>query len=274
MRRALGFALIGFLCSAAGAQAHLMVDGDAWAGLDSWAFSGNSPESNLLSFDAGTTDHLFELYGYLGNANGVVRVVPTYFDELVPIAGAGATAASRLVLNAAGAAELGLAPGDITLDYGFGLVEATRSLVWDIGVNNLSALTQDVSFYLYLDLDLEGDWSNDLATGGVNGFRVTDGGTGFELAFGTPAPADHFEIAAYPGLQALLDAMQGTGAADLADTGTPFGPGDFSGALQYDFTLAPGGSGSGGFTPIPEPATVLQLGLGLFGLLLAGRKPA
>ena len=81
------------------------------------------------------------------------------------------------------------------------------------------------------------------------------------IASGTAA--DRFEIAPFSGLQDTLDAMQGVGAADLSDTGSPFGPADFTGALQFDFSLAPGGSQGFGMTLIPEPATAIQLALGL-----------
>jgi len=274
MRKALGFALLLMVAAPDGASAHLMVDGNAQAGLDSWAFSGNSLDSNRLSFDGGLTDHMFELFGYLGNASSVVRVTPANFDELVPIGGVGSTASSQLVLNASGAAELGLLAGDITLDYAFQLAEATRSLVWDVGVTNNGLAALDLAFYAYVDLDLEGDFGNDLATGGVGGFRAADDATGFDLGFASSTAADHFEIAPFPNLQAALDNMLGVGAADLADTGSPFGPADFTGALQFDFLLAPGGSQGLGMTLIPEPTTAILLALGLFGLALAGRKRA
>jgi len=274
MRLALGFALLWLLCTPLGASAYLMVDGNARAGLDSWAFSGNSMGPNQLSFDGGVTDHLYELYGYLGNASSVVRVIPANFDELVPIGGAGSTASSRLVLNAAGAAALGLSAGDITLDYGFELREATRSLIWDVGVTNAGLATLDLVFYAYFDLDLEGDFGNDLATGGVGGFRVVDGATGFDLGVGSSSAADHYQVAAFPNVQVVLDALQGAGAADLPDTGAPFGPGDFTGALQFDFSIAPGGSQGLGIALIPEPATAIQLGLGLLGLAFAGHRRA
>jgi hypothetical protein len=274
MRRALGIALLGLTCAAHPASAYVMTDGSARAGLDSWAFSGNSPDSNQLLFDGRPEDHVYEVFGYLGNAASVVRVTPTNFDELVPISGAGDSASSQLILNPTGAAALGLAPGDIRLAYDFELREATRALIWDVGVTNASGAALDLVFYAYFDLDLEGDFGNDLASGGIGGFDVTDGATGFELAIGSSAGADHFQVAAYPNVQAALDAMLASGAADLPDAGAPFGPGDFTGALQFDFSLAPGDSQALGITLIPEPATVIQLGLGLFGLAFAGRKRA
>ncbi len=272
MRKVLAATLLLLLAEPDGAGAHLMVDGNARAGLDSWAFSGSSLDSNLLSFDGGLTDHLYEMFGYLGNASSSVRVTPAHFDELTPIGGSGSTASSQLVLNATGAAELGLLAGDITLDYSFQLAEATRSLVWDVDVINTSSAALDLVFYAYMDLDLEGDFGNDLAIGGPAGFRVTDGTTGLDLMIGSMATADHFEIAPFPSLQSALDAMLGVGAADLSDTGTPFGPADFTGALQFDFSLAPGGSQGFGMTLIPEPTTAIQLSLGLLGLALAGRR--
>jgi len=274
MRKALGLALLWLLCTPPGASAYIMLDGNVRAALDSWAFSGSSIDSNRLSFDGGLTDHMFELYGYLGNATSVVPVTPFSFDELVPIGGIGSTASSQLLLNAAGAAALGLAAGDIRLDYGFEISDATRSLLWDVGVTNLGLATLDLAFYAYFDLDLEGSFGNDLATGGIGGFRVADAATGFDLGVGSSTAAGHYQVASFPFVQDALDAMQGTGAANLPDTGAPFGPGDFTGALQFDFSVAPGGSQGLGIMLIPEPATVIQLGLGLLGLAFAGRKRA
>jgi hypothetical protein len=103
---------------------------------------------------------------------------------------------------------------------------------------------------------------------------VTDGSTGFGLMVGSMVAADHFEIAPFPVLQTTLDAMQGVGAADLADASSPFGPADFTGALQFDFSLAPGASQGFGMTLIPEPSSAIQLALGLLGLAFAGRRRA
>jgi hypothetical protein len=64
MRKTLGLALLLLLADPGRAGAHLLVDGNALAGLDSWAFSGSSLDSGRLSFDGGVTDHLHELYGY------------------------------------------------------------------------------------------------------------------------------------------------------------------------------------------------------------------
>ena len=272
MRKAFVSALLLAFAAQGDAGAHLMIDGDAQAGLDSWAFTFNSPESNLLSFDGGLTDHLYEMFGYLGNSSSVVQVTPTNFDELTPISGSGSTASSQLVLNATGAAQLGLAAGDLTLDYAFAIDEATRSLVWDVDVTSASASTLALVFYAYLDFDLEGSFGDDLATGGPGGFQVTDGSTGFDLMVGSLVAADHFQIAPYSALLASLGAMQGVGASDLSDSGSPFGPADFTGALQFDFSLAPGATQGLGMTLIPEPASALQLALGLLGLAFAGRR--
>jgi hypothetical protein len=275
MRTSLGFALLGLLlCAPGAANAYVLTDGSALAGLDSWALSGSSSDPNQLSFDAGITDHVYEIYGYLGTASSVVRVTPVNFDELVPIGGSGSTASSQLVLNATGAAALGLAAGDITLDYGFTLSDATHSFLWDVSVGNASLAPLDLVFYAYFDLDMEGTYDNDLATGGVDGFRVADGATGFELQLGSSTAADHYQIADFPIVRDALDAMQGAGAADLPDTGAPFGPGDFTGALQFDFSIASGGSQGLGILVIPEPATAIQLALGLLGLAFASRKRA
>ena len=272
MRRVFSATLLCLLCAARAADAYVITDGGALAALDSWAFSGSSVDSNRLVFAGGPADHVYEIFGYLGNSSGVVRVTPVNFDELVPIGGSGNTASSQLVLNATGATALGLAAGDITLEYGFTLESATHSLTWDIGVTNASLATLDLSFYAYFDFDLENSFGDDLATGGVTGFQLVDGATGFALSAGASTAAEHYQLAAYPNVQMALDAMQGSGAADLPDASAVFGPGDFTGALQFDLSLAPGGTQTLGMLLVPEPETVIQLGLGLVGLAVAGRK--
>jgi len=276
MRRKLAFAFAWLVWAPATASGYWLADGGALAGLDSWAFSGNSPESNQLYFDGGGADHVYEIFGYLGNATSVVRVTAANFDELTPIGGSGNTASSQLVLNAAGAAALGLAAGDITLGYDFALFDVTNTLIWDVSIGNASLAALDLVFYAYFDLDLEGSGSfgDDLATGGLSGFQLTDGGTGFTLATGSATAADHFQLAAFPNVQAALDAMLTTGAADLPDASASLGPADFSGALQFDVSLAPGGSQPLALVLIPEPTSLIQLSLGLLGLAFAGRKRA
>jgi hypothetical protein len=271
MRRGLAVLLLLLALAPRLAAAHQMIDGAARAGLDSFAFTFNSPDSNFLGF-GGVENHVYELYGYLGNATGVARVVPAFFDELVPIGGSGATASSQLVLNASGAALLGLAAGDIRLVYDFALDEAARSFLWDVELTNASAGPQDLTFYAYADFDLSGGATDDLADGGAGGFALVDSVSAFELLFGASVAADHWLVGAYPGVQSLLDSLQGVGAQDLGDSGTPFGPGDFTGALQFGFSLAPGGSGTLGLIAIPEPATVLLFAFGLSGLTIAGRR--
>ena len=61
---------------------------------------------------------------------------------------------------------------------------------------------------------------------------------------------------------------------DLNNSGSPFGPGDYTGAFQWRVELAPAGSLGDTFTSsivkrvevVPEPAAVLLLAVGL-GLL-------
>jgi hypothetical protein len=58
---------------------------------------------------------------------------------------------------------------------------------------------------------------------------------------------------------------------NLNNTGLPFGPGDFSAANQWNFVLNPNDQiaiqTSMVLTPVPEPATLAVIGLGVLSLM-------
>ncbi len=259
-----------------------ITDGDVVVrNLGSYGFTAGS---SFLSFDSGATDQLYQMYGYLGNANGVVAVRNANFNVVSAIAGSGATATSTVDLDPAGATALGLAAGDVRIQYTFGLVDDTGAadadgFTWDVSLTNLSSGVLDLVFYSYLDLDLDGagDYADDTAVANVNRIVVSDSSptstTQFVWLASGAGAADHFEVQAYPATRNLLNGMGSAG--DLSDSLSNFGPDDFSAAFQYNLSLAAGASvnlGLGAIATAPEPGTAVLLILGLAGLHLAGSQ--
>jgi hypothetical protein len=264
------------LLAAAEAPALNIASGDVVVRrLGTYGFTHHRSE---LSFDGRATDQLHQMYGYLGNANGVVPVTKANFDALSGISAAGNTATSSIVLDANGAGALGLAAGDVEIDYLFTLINDSSAadrdgFSWGIEVRNQSGASLDLVFYSYLDLNLDGaaDYADDRALADLTRILVSDSssGTRYEWRASAGGSATHFEVQQYPLVQNLLDGMGS--ATDLSDSVASFGPGDFSGAFQYDFRLAVGESFKL-VTSVPEPSTALMTALGLLGLSLLGSR--
>lgn len=242
---------------------------------------GFTNTNSVLSFDGGTTDQLYTMYGYLGNANGVVVVDNSSFNVLTAISAVDNVATSSVTLDANGAAALGLNSGDIQIDYTFTLVDdpspADRdAFLWDLTLTNNSASDLDLTFYSYLDLDLggAGDYTDDEAIADASEIFVFDQNDALEFSWvPSGGSADHFEVGDYPTVLNKLAGM--TSATDLADGPGTFGPADFSAAFQYDFLAAAGGSvtlSPGAVVPEPDPATLAMLGLAMLGLFRWGER--
>lgn len=252
--------------------------GDVRAGnLGSHGFTATN---SVLSFDSGTTDQLYQMYGYLGSAADTVAINGTYFSVASAIAQTSpGVARSSLLLNAAGGSALGIGTGALRVDYTFTLVNDTSasdldSFLWDVSLTNLGASPLALSMYQYLDLDLNGTAGNDRVNASRSRMIVSDATAPFTFQWqaANGGSADHFAVQAYPGVRNLLDGM--AAAADLSDTAARFGPGDFTGAFQYDFLLPVGGSVTlaGGAVVVPEPAPILLALLGVAGLAAATRR--
>jgi len=283
MRSTVGSLLLAGLCASPAGAITMSFDTVFVDNLGSWGFTSGA---SVFSIDGGTTDQLYQMFGWVGTADEVVAVTGTNFTATTPINLVSPTlATSQLTLNSSGASALGLDPGDIVLDYTFTinddpLLLASERFRWDVDITNASDASPspqgiDLSFYSYLDLDLEGTIGNDLADWNGERMLVTDGGTGTEFVWRVLSGgnfADHFEIGQYPSVIQTLQAM--TSNQDLSDAASSFGPGDFTGALQFDYSLAPGETSSNGGLagPVPEPGTAALMGLGLMGLAVIGRR--
>lgn len=217
------------------------------------------------SLDSGVTNELWQLYGYIGNEYGVIPTAPgssysQFFDvDSSSITATGIT--SSLRLNALGAAELGLSPGDILIDWAISVdgPQANR-LLWSPTIRNAGGSSMNLSFYTYLDLDINETENQDIAEGGLYGGVFGEGAKRLIWALGPSA--EHYEAGPFPSVQSLLDNM--TSASDLGDSGLPVGtPSDIAAAWQFDLPLGAGDAVRLDMTlTTPEPGT---LGLMLLG---------
>lgn len=253
-------------------------------GMDDYGFETNSGAGNQLILNGGQ-DELFQMFGYLGSATGGARIDAGsgYFQTINGgIRNTGATTMqSDIQLTAAGATAYGFngaiqggSATALSVTYGYRLFDVATPdgdyLEWAVTFENHTDQAMNFSFYTYLDLDLDGSFNNDRATmrSPFSGAMIIDDQADPTVNFIWNAydqAPDRYQIGAYPGIRNTLDGMSSavnlTNAPPLGSTFT----GDFTGAFQYDVTLAAGQT----FRlrqAIPEPATTMLLLTGLFGL--------
>ena len=160
---------------------------------------------------------------------------------------------------------------EFTLNYqlqGLSPTEAIIRIDWT--VTNKTGDELGIDFFAYTDVDLDGVAGDDnaalIAFGPSFGqIRVTDGAGHMDLITDSfqGIALTGWEINSFPGVRnKLADPV----LDDLANSGSPFGPGDFAGAFQHTTVLAPFGVVSGTLTKhivIPTPGSLVVLVLGL-----------
>ena len=165
----------------------------------------------------------------------------------------------------------------LTIDYvlsGGGVGSGSADITESISAVNNSGGNLDFHFYQYSDFNLLGNGSGDSVQlfgmpGSWNFVQQTAGSSGIGEAIVAP-DANHGE-AAYVG-QTLAE-LNGGSPLTLNDNASA-GPGDVTWALEWDTTIANGGSfdltkdKSLFIQVVPEPSTVafIALGLGVWGL--------
>ncbi len=170
-----------------------------------------------------------------------------------------------------------LAPGSEKPDWGI------LQIAWK--VRNLTASPVEVNLFSYTDFDLNRDSGDDTAfiTGTINNEQIISDipqgtqnpTTALYNASGTALTA--WEIGPFPAVRTKL---ANTTIDNLANTVSPFGPGDYTGAFQWTFPLNPAGQQGDQLigsvvkqvVVVPEPGTLLALGSGLALLALRRRK--
>jgi hypothetical protein len=155
-----------------------------------------------------------------------------------------------------------------TIQLQEGSVPGEANVFHSVTVTNPTGSPLTLSLFHYLDFDLNESFEGHTASGDLDGMTITDGSI-----FGTytpVTPASAFQVATGGTLD--TDLLSGE-ILSLDNSGLPFGPGDWSGAYQWDLTIPAGGSVTiefeMGVSPVPEPSAVLALSAA--GLGLAGR---
>ncbi|MCW5937896.1 MAG: hypothetical protein KIT11_11395 [Fimbriimonadaceae bacterium] len=142
-------------------------------------------------------------------------------------------------------------------------------------VQNLSTVSIGLSLFSYHDIDLAGTADDDSATMDPSAFSVTDPTGSTFTAQASFRNQDHQQMGGYPSLRDLL--TDGS-ATDLDDSGSPFAPGNWTGAFQWNTTVTPGfETAFVGFTVqeisiVPEPSLLLAAGLAAASFSRRSRK--
>ncbi len=217
---------------------------------------GNGPLADFRVGGAGNPDHLFQQYWWY-RVQGDSQ--ETEFVNASSWSYSGNTATLTFSTPQFDAVMQFVVLG---VRNGLGVLTSTLT------VFNTSADPLTLNLYNYADLDMNNSAGNDSADlNGVNIIRVTDGGnTGWRANYeGT----DAFQVASFAALRGMLTDPN---ADDLNNTGLPFGPGDWTGAFQWQFNISSGSAAtaSATITILPTPGALALMGLG--GLVATRRR--
>ena len=144
-------------------------------------------------------------------------------------------------------------------------------------ITSVSANPLNMSFFNYMDFDMAGA-GNDTAT------LISDNPS-MRMLINDSADIINAEYRAIDGVAyqvgnfaTVRTLLSDANVNDLNNTGLPFGPGDFTAANQWNFVLNEGEQiavqTSYLLNPVPEPASMTVLGLGVLALLRRRRKKA
>ena len=177
-------------------------------------------------------------------------------------------------------------PQSLQFDIEYTLTEVATAtalvqIVWK--VHNLANVAQDLSFFAYSDFDLDGTFGDDSgAFQSPNQFNITDGSSAYATLTASGTGLAGWEQGSFSGIRdRLTNAVQD----NLVNAPANFGPGDWTGAFQWNFNLAANGAPGGAdqqvgtllklvHNPVPEPASMFALAIGAASLVARRRRRA
>lgn len=114
---------------------------------------------------------------------------------------------------------------------------ATCNIANTLRIDNTSGSSLSIAVFSYLDYDLTGSTSNSATLTAPGRMRITHTSGAFGEYLGEGAAA--YQVAAFATVRSNLTDAD---IDDFASTGLPFGPGDWTGAFQWNLTIPAGGS--------------------------------
>lgn len=148
----------------------------------------------------------------------------------------------------------------------------TATLSQTFSITNPGNTQLIIALFNYADFDIGATAGGDSATGDINSITIVDGANS---AVFSAVNASAFQVSAFATVRGLLlDAN----VNDLNNTGLPFGPGDFTGAFQWNLTIDPGATvfveSTWAINPVavPEPATLACVGAAIITAGLGYRR--
>jgi PEP-CTERM motif len=157
-----------------------------------------------------------------------------------------------------------------TLTHGAQVNNAT--LAQSFQINNPGATTLNIVLFNYADIDANGTTpvDTDTATGNVNAITDMDGP--WQVVH-SAVGANAYQVGAF---SSIRDLLLDTNINNLNNTGLPFGPGDYTGAFQWNLSIPAGQSATVtsalAVSPVPEPGTLLLTGAAALGALAWRRR--